>query len=150
VLLLGRDPDDPDGESGNRRVLAQVKSNVGPHAPSLAFTLEPVTLDAGGGIETVRLIERGRSRFTGSELLGEQQRGASKLEQAISLLQSELTDGPKPVKELQAKAAELGISETTLERAKDELGLQSDKLGLTEGWAWAMPEAAGSESVARE
>jgi hypothetical protein len=46
VLLLDRDPDDPDGEQGRRRVLAHVKSNDGPEMPSLLYEIEPLVLPA--------------------------------------------------------------------------------------------------------
>jgi hypothetical protein len=36
VLLLARDPDDPDGVDGSQRVLAQAKSNYGPRLVSEA------------------------------------------------------------------------------------------------------------------
>jgi hypothetical protein len=60
VLLLARDPDDGD----TRRVLAHVKCNVGPPAPSLLYELEPVLLPATNGfpdVETVRLVEKGEA-----------------------------------------------------------------------------------------
>lgn len=146
VLLLARDPDDTEGEAGALRVLAHVKCNVGSHSPSLAYTIEPTRVGADSEIETVRLLERGLSRLTGSELLGDQQREPSKLEQTIRVLESELADGPKPVAELQTKAAELRVSETTLERAKQDLGLLSRKPGLNDGWAWELPETINGES----
>jgi AAA domain len=150
VLLLARDPDDPEGEAGLQRVLAHVKSNVGLLSTSLAFGLEPVTLDGDDQIESVRVVQLGGSRFVGSELLGEQRKRPSKLERATSLLESELAEGPKPVAELQAKASELSISSTTLERAKAELAITSDKLGLNEGWNWTLPEAGESVRLAGE
>jgi hypothetical protein len=142
VLLLGRDPDDPEGESGSRRVLAHVKSNVGLLSPSLGFELEQVTLPGNPGIESVRLVERGFSRFTGSELLTEhgQQQPQVKLDMAISFLQNALATGAKPAAGIQAKAREHGISLTTLERAKYTLGVVSEKAGLTDGWVWRMPD----------
>jgi hypothetical protein len=46
VLLLDRDPDDPDGEEGNQRVLAHIKCNVAPLAPSLVYGVRPISLPA--------------------------------------------------------------------------------------------------------
>jgi RecA-family ATPase len=48
VLLLGRDPDDPKGERGSQRVLAHVKSNLGPHDPSLRYTIESHAVGTDG------------------------------------------------------------------------------------------------------
>ena len=39
VLLFAADPDDPEGENGNRRILAHVKCNVGPRQPSIAYRI---------------------------------------------------------------------------------------------------------------
>jgi len=150
VLLLARDPDDPEGEAGLRRVLAHVKSNVGLLSTSLAFALEPLMLEGGCRIETVRMIEQGHSRFRGSDLLGDRGKGPSKLEQAKSLLESELADGPRPIAELQAKASELEISSTTLDRGKVEIGIKSVKLGLSEGWGWTLPDAEDGVGLASD
>ena len=35
---------------------------------------------------------------------------------------------------------ELGISEQTLDRAKDALGIKSKKLDFDAGWTWQLPE----------
>jgi len=150
VLLLARDPDDPEGEAGLRRVLAHVKSNVGLLSTSLAFALEPLMLEGGCRIETVRMIEQGHSRFRGSDLLGDRGKGPSKLEQAKSLLESELADRPRPVAELQAKASELEISSTTLDRGKVEIGIKSVKLGLSEAWGWTLPDAEDGVGLASD
>jgi RecA-family ATPase len=46
VLLFAKDPDDPKGEAGNRRVLAHVKCNVGKERPSIAYRIESRRLDS--------------------------------------------------------------------------------------------------------
>jgi hypothetical protein len=70
VLLLGRDPDEPDG---NRRVLAHAKSNLGPLSPSLAFALEGVSL-TDTGIEAGLIREVGTSRYRAEDLLSIERR----------------------------------------------------------------------------
>jgi hypothetical protein len=96
------------------------------------------------------MIEQGHSRFRGSDLLGDRGKGPSKLEQAKSLLESELADRPRPVAELQAKASELEISSTTLDRGKVEIGIKSVKLGLSEGWGWTLPDAEDGVGLASD
>jgi RecA/RadA recombinase len=140
VLLLARDPSDPQGEDGPRRVLAHVKSNVGVLSSSIAFVIEPVLLSGPPAIATARLHEQGQSPFTGAELLREPEpRSAPKLEQAKRMLEEELASGPKRVVELQAQAGELDISPSTLDRAKADLGVGSNKLGVIDGWVWLLP-----------
>ena len=64
----------------------------------------------------------------------------SKLSEAEALLQAELEHGPRPVTELRDAAVELGISITTLDRAKKKLGVRSVKLDL-DRWAWELTES---------
>ena len=59
VLLLARDPDDPEGDQGRQRVLAHPKCNVAPTAPSLLYTVEPTLLPGDEQIKTARLVEHG-------------------------------------------------------------------------------------------
>jgi hypothetical protein len=143
VLLLARDPDDPDGD---RRIVAQVKSNLGLLEPSLGYRIKPASL--ANDVTTAHLEADGASRFSAAELLALNETEArSKLSEAEALLRAELENGPRPVSELRAAALELGISITTLDRAKKRLGIWSVKLDL-ERWAWVLPEAEASEDEA--
>jgi hypothetical protein len=144
MLLLSRDPDDPAGVSGAGRVLAQAKSNVGKLATSLAYRIEERTLEtdssSGDLITSPYLVQAGSSRFTAVELLAlNEPEARSKLTDAVALLQSELADGPKAVVELRQAARELDISVSTLERAKQQLNVDSVKLDLNR-WGWKLPE----------
>jgi hypothetical protein len=145
VLLLGRDPDDPDGVEGDRRVLAQVKSNIGPKATSVAFRIEDIATDAW---QSGRIVEDGYSPHTGEDLLREDEpaRG-SKRAAAIEFLLDRLADGPRSVKELEAEAASLQISKTTLNRARKELQIISDKSGFGDGWLISLPLQSTSHGL---
>ena len=111
VLLLARDPDDPDGEQGSQRVLAHVKSNVSELSPSLRFNVE-AAMAGNMCVETARIVQTGISKYTGSDLLvtDRRERG-SKLAEAIAFLDGALADGPRPVSEVKAEAEEFGITE---------------------------------------
>jgi hypothetical protein len=135
VLLLGRDPDEPEGD---RRVVAHVKSNLGMLAGSLAYELEEVRLATGAA--NVRLHEVGGSPYSGAELLAlGQPAGGSKLVRAIDLLEARLSEGPVPVVELKEAAQEKDISWETVKRAKEALGVESHKCGFEGHWAWKLP-----------
>jgi hypothetical protein len=139
---LGRDPDDPDGA---RRVLAHVKNNMAAPVPSLAFELESVQLP-GSGIETVRTIDAGISPHHAADLLSiEGRQRGSKLADAIAFLEEQLEEAPQPASELAASAKRLGISESTLKRAKDERGVKSEKSGFGAGWLWFLPNTEHGE-----
>ena len=58
----------PDGVEGDRRVLAHVKSNIGPKAASLALRIESVEAKTGS-VGTI--VEDGYSPHSGEDLLKE-------------------------------------------------------------------------------
>ena len=70
---------------------------------------------------TMRLTE------TGYERMGDAPKRQTALERAVSYLETTLRDGPVPSKDLEAGAANEGIGERTLRRAKDTLGITSEK-----------------------
>jgi hypothetical protein len=138
VLLLARDPSDPEGERGSQRVLAHAKSNLGPPAASLTFAVEEVELE--GGVRTARVRELGLSAYLASELLTvERHERGSKVGDAIGLLGEMLASRPRPVTELEAAAQERDISWETMKRAKKVLGIESSKPSFGGGWAWQLP-----------
>jgi hypothetical protein len=146
VLLLDRDPDDPDGEEGNRRVLAHVKCNVAPQAPSLLYEIDPILLPAEDDqpeVDTCRLRLLGESPHSGRSLLSapnEEERGA--LEEAEEFLRGELgDDGTRYLAEEIYKAArKLGIADRTLKRARKSIGAKTEKAGFNRGWEWWLPK----------
>jgi hypothetical protein len=152
VLLLDRDPDDPDGEQGRRRVLAHVKSNDGPEMPSLQYEIRPILLPATADdpeVETSRLVLLGESPHSGRALLAsgsEEERTA--LEEAAEFLLGELGDGERhPAAPIFKAARTLGITDRTLKRARKKIGAETEKAGFDRGWEWWLPKGP---SVSRE
>jgi hypothetical protein len=41
---------------------------------------------------------------------------------------------------MHAEAKQAGIKPATLTRAKEALGVESTKIGLSDGWMWLLPE----------
>jgi AAA domain len=135
VLLLGRDPDEPDG---NRRILAQAKSNLGPLSPSLAFVVEGVSV-TDTGIEAGVIREVGTSPHGAEDLLSiERRERGARLADAMAFLDDELQKGPSLVKEVTEKAQRLGITKQTLKRAREQLGVETKKLDFDRGWEWRL------------
>jgi hypothetical protein len=146
VLLLDRDPDDPEGESGCLRVLAHVKCNVGPLAPSLGYRVAQVVLPSTGtlpDVVTSRLELIGESPHGGSALLmavDDETRTA--LEDAEEFLRGELEDGSRHLAvDLLRDARRLGIADRTLRRARRRIGAHTEKAGFGRGWEWWIPSA---------
>lgn len=142
VLLLARDPEDPEGGHGNRRILAHVKSNLGQLARSQLYEVGP----AQTATSTIpRLLLLGDSNHEGADLLVQQHRETrSALADAVEFLRAELSSGPRAVAEIQAAAGEVGIALQTLKRARQELSLVSIKSGYRAGWTWELPGATAS------
>ena len=61
------------------------------------------------------------------------------LHDAEEFLAELLSAGPVAAKTIRAEARAAGISSRTLTRAKDSLGVQSEKLGMGHGWVWRLP-----------
>ncbi len=123
ILLFARDPDDPDGERGRRRLVAHAKSNWAQLAATLAYEIEPETVLAGGDIiQTSRLVARGESEHTAEQLVGKR-KDAGKTQEAADEILAVLDDGePHPSQEVKREVREaVGCSLRTVERAAEQL-----------------------------
>lgn len=114
VIALSR----PDPEVATIRVEI-VKSNVAPIPGPLGFTIKE------NGIQ-----------FCEPPSAASNFRAQSRLEEAMVFLREVLADGDKPMREIESAAKERGLSPRTLERAKDKLGIASQKKNAK--WAWSL------------
>jgi DNA repair protein RadA/Sms len=129
-FLLAFDPGDKMPESERRRVLACIKSNIGPKPQSRAFRL---VAEAGEVTHVEWLSEA--SLLSADDLLRRpRERKPEALQEAITFLENSLADGARPSTEIEGRAHKLGISEATLRRAKRILGVQSRKKGFAGIW----------------
>jgi hypothetical protein len=122
-------------------VLAHVKCNVAPLAPSLLYKVEPILLPAEESqpeVETSRLELLGESKHNGRALLSiasDEDRLA--IDEATEFLQGELADGQRyQAGDLFKAARQLGIADRTLKRARKNLGVETAKAGFNRGWEW--------------
>jgi AAA domain len=147
ALLLDRDPDDPDPDRGDRRVLAHFKCNVGPLQSSRLLRVEEVLLPADNlepEVTTARIVDVGESPHSAETLLaaGGDDEGAGS--DAAAFLLAELADGVTvEAKTMLKRAADAGISERTLKRAKKRVGVESRRAGFggEGGWTWTLKDA---------
>jgi hypothetical protein len=144
-MLLGHDPDDPDAESGSRRVLAVTSSNLAKLAPSLAYEIVSATVvgDTGEPIATAAIKLTGESAASGYDLLKQHREDDGEAfaeDDAGGFLVNELTAGPRAAKELEREAKGIGISQRTLERARAKLRqggvIDCSKTAFDGGWEW--------------
>lgn len=125
VLTVGRiDLDE------NMRAVVQGKSNLSAPGAPLAFGLGP-----DGGFSWL-----GEYDVTLDELLSGKKSGLrpeSQFAKAQRLLQAELSTQPVPATRIMEMAAEWGVSQKTLHRAKAEMGVISARRGGQ--WFWELP-----------
>jgi hypothetical protein len=144
VLLFARDPDDPDGETGRRRVLSHEKCNVAPESGSLLYEVQPILLPAANDepeARSARLHYLGETTRNGGDLLGRDiDHERSALDEAEDFLRQELALGPRPAKDVRAASASIGIAPKTLERARYKVCHKPRKLGFSGGWEWALKQ----------
>jgi hypothetical protein len=114
--LIARHPDDE-----HQRVMAQVKNNLAPPQPSLAYE---VVAD-GQGRPQVAWV--GEAPLSADELLSPAAvaEEPSALAQAVALVREALAGGPRPAEEVVAALVQRGVSRRTLTRARREAGVVS-------------------------
>ncbi|MCZ7662729.1 MAG: AAA family ATPase [Thermoleophilia bacterium] len=140
ALLVGKHPDDDEV-----RVLASTKSNLGPAPDSLAFHLEPTA----GGVCRVRWD--GRCDYTADQLVRRPrgEKGRTQLDEAKDFLEEMLAAGRLPATDIYKAARSAGVSETTLERAKKALNVQSKRDGFGQGSTsfWSLPHTSSPPPI---
>ena len=130
VLLAGC-----DAEDNQSRALVHIKSNLAPAGPSVGYELRD-----GGFYWT------GESSLTAAQILAADNGACgSELDEAITFLRDELSDGPVPARGVYRDAEGTAISKRTLDRAKSQLGIITRRLGEKGkrgggGWTWQLPD----------
>ncbi len=141
-LLAGRDPDLADGL--DTFVLVVHKNNLCPRPPALRYRL--VDRDGVPVIEWLGPVNCEPERLLGAMPSTHEQA----IDQAVDFLERELAGGPVPAGELKPKALALGYNWSTVQRAKQLLGvLVSTPTHFKGPWTWelpARPASATSES----
>lgn len=129
VWAVARDPDDQE-----RRILANVKMNLGRPASAIAYHI-----DNDG-------LHWSRDKIEGSidDILDARGSGNAQpaRQEAARFLLAKLADGEMSSDDLKERAKEEGIAIRTLDRAKDDLGIKPFKKGWggTKLWIWRLPE----------
>lgn len=153
-LMLGRDPEDPDGDLGNQRVLAVSATNLAPMVRSLTYRIETRVVDGDTGtpIETARMVATGESDASSHDLLrGRDDEERLERDNAADFLTAELADGPRPVKEVKTAALDAGIAWRTIERAKARLDVETSRVGgagAAGHWEWWLRPKGGLAALA--
>ena len=122
VLVVGRLK-----ENKYIRVVAQDKNSLAPEGSSIAFELN----------EQTGFCWKGACEATVDDVLN----GTGKVQTKTMLMEEELKRmlvGRVPAEEIQKRSDAMGISKRTLDIAKKNLGIVSEKVG--DRWFWKLPD----------
>ncbi|MBK5204105.1 MAG: AAA family ATPase [Polaromonas sp.] len=145
VVIVAAKESGSDADSPSRRFIALAKSNISPDGGGFDYELHQGELESHQGIVATHVEWRGAIVGSARELLGAVEvEGAedgmgSERDDAKAFLVSLLSDGPVSVKAIRVDATGAGYAWRTIERAKKDAGIDARKLGLKDGWVWALP-----------
>ncbi len=153
ALLVGIDK-----ETGETAIV-QTKTNLSEKSKKgFGYKIEsaPITLETGEIISAPKLYWTGASDLTAENMLSalrsETTEEKSEKQDAIAFLRDFVKKEEKTAVEVFSAAKKIGISETTLKRAKAALGIKSVKRGGTfggeQGWFWESLSAEGAQENA--
>jgi site-specific DNA-cytosine methylase len=134
-----------DKENEGRLLLIPSKTNIAPLKFGLAYRIEGLTVTEGStDIETSRINwEDSPVTITADEATAPRGIGyesKSGKAEAMEFLKEILAGGSRPASEVKAHAHEAGITDKMLRTAREALGLDVTKGGMSEGWIWALPK----------
>ena len=143
ILHVYRDSRDP-----SLLLLTHAKSNLGPLAPTLRYRLVAGADDVPPRVEWDGVDRRSAEDLQGEYRGDEPSRGSESgaLDEATAWLREALTE-PRPRPELVRAAKDDGISERTLKRAYQALGVQTIRAGFGAPAVWRMPTGPQSGPV---
>lgn len=142
VVVFGRDPGDPEGETGARRVVAHLKSNVGRLARSKTAELTTCPVATEDGESQVPVLRiTGFSDHGADDILSTPNvEERTERDAAKDFLRALLSDGGVSATDVKAAAADADLKWRTIERAKKEIGIESIRQGTA--WLWELPEGS--------
>lgn len=150
IYLVGQNPD-PIAETGidtNNLVVCHLKTNLSKKSPSFSFHIEALPDNP----DRAKLVWGAEVSLTSDDLVrsvvaAKVDDASTKIEIATAFLQGALRRGPQPTIELETLAVELGVKEKTLKRARKALGVESKRVGGSDGaWVSYLPGYEGAPS----
>ena len=140
---------DPNDE--NKRYLLPLKNNIGNDKSGLAFFIEPFLVD--DTIETSKIKWTGEEiTVTADEILRLHSNPPTETarDKAKEIMKAFLSTGEKDAAEVIRIIKAAGHSMRTIERAKADIGVISEKNGFKEGWLWRLPVMSSNEDEDRQ
>ena len=135
-LIVAPDPDDSDV-----RVLASVKSNLGPAPEAMSYRL------VGSGEHGVARVQwEGVTTHTARELLAEPSSDSDR-DDVDRWLAAFLKGGRQTSNDVYAAAEGAGYSRDKAKRAKSRLGIDAVRDGQQGAWYWSLPQGSTQPST---
>ena len=134
AFVVAKDPQQP-----SRCVMASMKSNLSAKPSAFGFHIAVADNKVG------RIVWEGKTDLTDDDLMAGAP--ANQVDRAAAFLRDFLADGAKPSAEVTAAAKEAGFSERTIARARDQLGVQPERVGAGKGSHFTMRLPATSGEV---
>jgi putative DNA primase/helicase len=128
--LVGLDPRDKSPDP--RRIFACIKINFAAKPPALMFC--PAPSQENPDVPVLEWIDESCPLSADDLLRSRKMRNADALSEAVEFLKDELRDGAKPSAEIDKRARELDIADSTLKRARTKAGVKAFKKEFDGDW----------------
>jgi putative DNA primase/helicase len=135
VWLFAKNPDDPA-----LRVMVPGKMNLAPEQSGIGYQLEAK--------QDVAVVTWGGAVSVSADAVLEPEGAERRSErfEAMDWLRGQLADGPVPQRKIKTDAAREGFSWATLRRAKDALGITTEKSGFQGASLWRLKDALSKDA----
>ncbi|RQS90165.1 hypothetical protein DF035_35135 [Burkholderia contaminans] len=156
AMLVARDDSGGFGAVREWSVLVKAKANICREDGGVLYRPSGAQIsDPNGVVESSRIQWGSTVRGSAMDILNMAEgtaRGAAtgKVHQAGDFLLTTLQAGPMAASEVEARAAEAGISRATLRRAREQFGIESFKqrgLGSASPYLWGAPASAVGDNM---
>lgn len=148
VFITACDPECP--VNSNKFVLVHAKCNLSRPARTLCYeVVEQIITCDEESIPISKIVWGGECDLTTQDLAQHTPQPERHLrDEATDWLKEHLSDGRKAAVDTLKDGVRLGFSKSTLYRAKDKLGIVSEKMAFSEGgaWVWVLPPLPGEHS----
>jgi hypothetical protein len=122
--------------------MLRIKQNIAERTNGLKFRISVSDIEIDGERQPQPFVDWiGEATCSADEMLDKRSRQRGRPDdqrgRAKDFIKAYLSFGSRPADEVVEKAKAIGISKSTLERAKDELAVQSRR--SADGWDWQSP-----------
>jgi putative DNA primase/helicase len=135
--------DDETGDGKPSRILMRAKSNIGPDDGGFGYDLTQTELPNHPGVIASHVAWAGAIDGSALELLANAEANdndgeGGAMSDACAFLNDLLANGAVSAKRVKADANNAGLAWATVRRAKNTIGVVTEKTGMNGGWVWKL------------